>query len=238
MKPSVVAAAVFLAGVGQAFAADFPVPAPGAPVPPASYTPVLPPYTNWSGLYIGLNGGYDFGTANWNSTGNFSTRGGIVGGTIGVNFPYGPVIFGFEGDIDWADVNGNTSPAQCFAAGGLLAAGPVCEVKISTIGTARARLGYSFDRALVFVSAGGAFGFVRGGLNPPAMFDSGFALGWAAGGGVEFALVENWTVKAEYLFVNLGNVSCNSAVECGLPGVETSLTESIVRAGVNYKFSW
>ena len=238
MKPSIVAAAVFLAGVGQAFAADFPVPAPGAPTPPASYTPVLPPYTNWSGLYIGLNGGYDFGTANWNSTGNFSTSGGIIGGTIGLNFPYGPVIFGFEGDIDWADANGSTSVAQCATAGGF--AGSVCQIKISTIGTARARLGYSFDRALVFVSAGGAFGFVRGGDNPPAMYDSGFALGWAAGAGVEFALVENWTVKAEYLFLDLGNVTCSTAAHCGVAGAgaEIALTESIVRAGVNYKFSW
>ena len=237
MKPSVVAAAVFLAGVGQAFAGDLPSPPLGAPAPPASYTPVLSPYANWSGLYIGVNGGYDFGTSNWNSTGNFSTNGGVLGGTLGVNFPYGPVIFGFEGDIDWADVSGNSTVAQCKKAGATT--GASCETQINSIGTARARLGYGFDRVLLFVSAGGAFGYARAGLSPPGTFDSGFVLGWAAGGGAEFALVDNWTVKAEYLFVNLGTASCTTVGNCGgTAGVSVSLTESIVRAGINYKFSW
>jgi len=60
--------------------------------------------------------------------------------------------------------------------------------------------------------------------------------GWTVGGGVEFALVANWTAKIEYLYVDLGSANCGAA--CGFaPGGNTvSLTSNIVRGGINYRF--
>jgi outer membrane immunogenic protein len=55
--------------------------------------------------------------------------------------------------------------------------------------------------------------------------------GWTVGGGVEFALPSNWTAKAEYLYVDLGNAGC--AVGCGLFGSNVSLTTNVVRGGLS-----
>ena len=81
-------------------------------------------------------------------------------------------------------------------------------------------------------------------LNPPANFVSaGPEPGWVAGGGIEVAFTENLTAKVEYLYVDLGTVSCPSGTVCPVAnaaGTSTgsiSLTESIVRAGINYKFN-
>ena len=80
MKPIIVAVAL-LAGVGRVMAADMPAPQ-AAPVPPPVY---FPAYYNWSGIYLGVNGGYGFGQSNWTnagvSTGSFNTNGFLVGGT-------------------------------------------------------------------------------------------------------------------------------------------------------------
>jgi outer membrane immunogenic protein len=62
--------------------------------------------------------------------------------------------------------------------------------------------------------------------------------GWTAGAGVEVAFADQWTAKIEYLFVDLGKVTCSSTSEffCGTGSM--TLTENIVRGGVNYKFNW
>jgi opacity protein-like surface antigen len=79
---------LWLLGAERALAADLPVPG-GAPIPPSSYYPISPP-VNWGGVYIGLNGGYGLGSSNWSntkgSTGTFADNGGVVGGTLGVNY--------------------------------------------------------------------------------------------------------------------------------------------------------
>ncbi len=68
--------------------------------------------------------------------------------------------------------------------------------------------------------------------------------GWTAGAGFEFAFADNWTAKVEYLYVSLGNASCNTAASCGfdapaLPANDTvNFTESMIRAGVNFKFNF
>jgi outer membrane immunogenic protein len=109
----------------------------------------------------------------------------------------------------------------------------------------RGRAGYAFNRILIFATAGAAIGDFQVALNPPATFLSvGPQLGWTAGGGVEFAFTDSLTAKVEYLYVALGTVSCPAGTSCpaanavGASTTSVSLTESLVRAGVNYKFSW
>ena len=65
---------------------------------------------NWTGFYLGLNGGYGFGRSEFNGTlpsGSFDAGGGLFGGTVGYNWQTGPLVFGLEGDIDWSGMRGS-----------------------------------------------------------------------------------------------------------------------------------
>jgi outer membrane immunogenic protein len=218
-------------GLSRAAAADFPLPSPNFDADP--------PYAHWGGAYLGLNGGGGLGSTQWTqnfiSTSVFNTDGFLVGGTIGFNYPVSAVLFGVEGDLDWSNLNG--SVGSCAVNGGGAVA--ACETKNNVIGTVRGRMGYAFERTLIYATGGAAFGEVQTGLNPPATFDSTTKVGWAAGAGLEFALTDAWSAKAEYLFVDLGMASCTSAANCGsAAGASVSLTENLVRGGFNYRFSW
>ena len=68
----------------------------------------MPPPYNWSGLYIGINGGGGLGRSNWDTAGGFNLSGGVVGGTIGYNYQVSRVVFGVEGDVDWSGIQGST----------------------------------------------------------------------------------------------------------------------------------
>jgi outer membrane immunogenic protein len=218
-------------GVGQA--ADLPVPAVQAP---SGYFPATPP-TDWAGFYVGLNGGYGLGSSNWttaagNSTGGFKTSGGMGGGTLGLNLQTGSVVLGFEGDADWTAINGSSSNAYCSIFGAA-----TCITKNSVLATARARVGYAFDRVLVYATGGGAFGNVLTGFSPPGTFDNSLSFGWTGGAGIEVAFAERWTAKVEYLYLDLDHTACTSA-NCGpFVPVEASFTQSIIRAGVNFRFA-
>jgi outer membrane immunogenic protein len=218
-------------GLSPAAAADLPLPSPNFDA--------NAPYTHWGGAYLGLNGGFGVGSSQWTegliSTSIFNTDGFLVGGTIGFNYPVSAVLFGVEGDLDWSSLNGNVGSCGVNGPG----AAAACETKNNVLGTVRGRMGYAFDRTLIYLTGGAAFGDVQTGLNPPATFDSTTKVGWAAGGGLEFAVTDAWSAKAEYLFVDLGMASCTSAANCGsAAGASVALTENLIRGGFNYRFSW
>ncbi len=153
MKRILIAAALALAAGGQALAADLPQPAPPPPRAPATYVPVPVPVFSWTGIYVGFNGGYAFGTSNWNepgfgTTGNFDTSGFLAGGTIGGNYQWGQFVLGAEGDWDWADLTGS-------------ACGGFCTTKSDWLGTARVRAGYAWDRILFYGTGGPAVLCIR-----------------------------------------------------------------------------
>jgi outer membrane immunogenic protein len=195
---------------------------------------------SWTGIYIGVNGGYAFGDSNWTSptgtiifgtpctttcsTGSFSTDGFLVGGTIGGNYQWGQFVLGIEADGDWANLTGTTS-TNC---------GGGCTTQSDWLATVRGRAGYAFDRILIYGTGGAAFGNLQAaqGANP---FSSSTQTGWTAGGGIEFAFTPNLTGKVEYLYVDLGSQSCGLA-NCGATATTVTLTENVVRAGINYKF--
>jgi iron complex outermembrane receptor protein len=197
---------------------------------------------DWTGVYLGVNGGYSFGGSDWSdsvtgtSSGSFGTSGFVFGGTLGANYQVGSLVFGVEGDGDLADSSGfGTFTNASLCAGG-------CLTNNTWLATVRGRAGYAFDRFLVYGAAGAAFGDVRASFsNDPA--SSVTKTGWAAGAGVEVALDPHWSAKAEYLFVDLGNGSCTS--DCAIqnpngppqiPNVAVKFNESLVRAGIDYKF--
>jgi outer membrane immunogenic protein len=250
MKRVIITALLSLAAAGQALAADLPQPAPPPPRAPAVY--VAPVY-NWAGVYIGINGGYGFGSSTWTdplnasgagNSGSFNVKGGLVGGTLGVNWQANAFVFGVETDLDWQGLKGTTSNAFCGAP--VTAAGVTglsCQTESNWIGTVRGRLGVAADRVLFYATAGGAYGNVQAGLTTQSL-QSSTEFGWTAGAGIEGALAENWTAKIEYLYVDLGSsASCNNSGNCGFDGAvaannSVKFTESMVRAGINYKFNF
>ena len=200
------------------YAADMPRPAYKAP---SSAEP-----WNWTGFYVGINGGYGWGKSSWTdpvaatTTGDFNFTGAQVGGTIGYNLQMSQIVLGAEADIDASWIRG-TDATVC------------CETKNTWMGTARVRLGYAFDRWLPFISGGAAFGDVR-------MTPLGFAsatdtrFGWTAGGGLEYAFMGAWSAKVEYLYADLGRSSCGAGT-CGVAN-DGTFKANIGRGGINYHF--
>lgn len=234
MKRVVFAGALALAA-SPTLAADLPLPGP-APAAPATYSPYVEPVFSWTGFYAGINGGYAFGTSNWydsglgSGTGDFSTSGFLIGGTVGANYQSGAIVYGVEADGDWSNLDGSIGTACTFVA--------TCETKSDWLATVRGRMGHAWDRLLVYVTAGGAFSNVQAGLQGGS-FSSSTQIGWTGGAGIEGAFAPNWTARVELLYVDFGNASCTTACDPSF-GTTTSvsLTETIVRAGVDYKFSW
>jgi outer membrane immunogenic protein len=247
MKRMLFAGALSLfAATSTAFAADLPAGPPAQA--PAAYVPVVTPVYNWSGVYIGINGGYGFGSTDWSSptagvvgTGTFNTNGGLVGGTAGFNFQSGQIVYGIEGDWDWAGIKGTSSTATATI--GACPGAMPCSFETSSnwLSTVRGRVGYAFDRVLIYATGGGAAGDVKATFTNPNTPVTGSTnsteWGWTAGAGVEAALTENVTVKVEYLFVDLQNGNCSPTICGGGTAVPVSFDASIVRAGLNFKFN-
>lgn len=176
------------------------------------------PY-NWTGFYVGINGGYGWGTSGISAPfpGSLATNGGLVGGTVGYNWQMGQTVFGFEGDIDWSNLRGS---GICGVT--------TCQTRNDWLSTARGRIGYAFGRFLPFVSGGAAFGDIN---NNVAGVGSAIQTkaGWTLGGGVEAAIAGPWTAKIEYLYADLGHGA-------SVLGTDASLKTNIVRGGINYHF--
>jgi outer membrane immunogenic protein len=172
-----------------------------------------------------------------------AANGGVAGGTLGVNYAgFGDwVLLGLEGDFDWSGARGN---ASCTTLGGGLGPGANCQTKISWLSTFRLRAGYTWSHFLFYATAGGAVGnfqlteVTTGGTHNPTP-----PLGWTAGAGIEYLFTDAISAKVEYLYVNLGKVSCPANSLCSIDNLNltdgsVSFTENLIRVGVNYKFSW
>jgi outer membrane immunogenic protein len=187
---------------------------------------VGPPRYLWTGFYVGAQAGYGWGTSRHTdalgtTTGDFDMDGFIGGGTLGYNFQSGQVVWGIETDLSFSDVSGQ-SFVNC--PGG-------CSTSSDWLWTVRGRIGLDMSGWMPYFTGGLAVadGFGRvGGLAQA----SDTLTGWTIGGGLEVKLDRNWSVKAEYLFVDLGDVRVPTPVP-----VRADLDElHIVRAGINYKF--
>ena len=184
-------------------------------------------YYNWTGFYAGINGGYGWGTGSLDVPAlSFKPAGWLIGGTLGYNYQVGSLVFGLEGDWDWSDVRGS---AACGAF--------QCNLRNDWLATFRGRVGYAADRWLPYLTGGLAYGRVKLSTTIPGSVSiSDDRLGWTLGAGVEYAFLGNWSAKLEYLYVDLGKFDCSAS--CGGPTPNNvDFKESIIRAGLNYKFS-
>jgi outer membrane immunogenic protein len=235
VKRLLLPAALVAISTTAAFAADL----PSRSAPPV-FTPI--PVYNWSGFYVGVNAGIG-----WSNGGNVTisdpvlgaqsigvnSRSGFVGGgQIGYNFQAGPFVYGLETDIQYANIGGSVNW------------GPYGRLGVSSgssgeyFGTLRARAGYAIDRTLLYLTGGLAYG----GLNSSPLGGNATSnVGYALGGGVEYAFTQNWTAKVEALYINLSNGS-NRTIAVTNGGLVYPISANagngggLLRVGVNYKF--
>ncbi len=249
MKRLAFAVALSVGAGSAALAADLPPPAP-MPRAPATYVPVVAPPYNWSGFYIGGNLG-----AGWNSSGSVSDTFGsafttntntqfLGGGQVGVNYQFwGGVVIGAEAMFDWLPNTTNT----------ITATNPIAGTASATINnrwltTATGKLGYGWDRVLLYGKGGGAWvGTNNPGLTingAPAAFSNTTSnnLGWTAGLGVEWAFWGNFSARAEWDYIRLQNQSFTVAGAAAPGSFATDVISinnrsiNMFTAGVNYKF--
>jgi outer membrane immunogenic protein len=250
-----------LASVGGIAIASSAFAAEPLPAPP-------PPFT-WSGVYLGGQIGYAWGSDNvsWSGTDEFLNVGGgsfgegpqgVIGGAhVGYNLQptswFSWLVFGVEASVDGTSLSKSIGVPLADSAGvtGSLTASANAPVQ----GSFRGRLGIAFDRVLLYGTGGVAVtsintsyvdttGFFTGVPGTSATISATRA-GFTAGGGIEYAVTDNWSVQAEYRYSNFGHTTdfpfSNPNAPVGLPpngffAVEHHLTENQVQVGVNYRF--
>jgi outer membrane immunogenic protein len=187
---------------------------------------------SWSGLYIGLNAGYAAAkvteTVTGGGSGSANIPAGLGGLQIGANVQTGAIVWGFEGDFA-----GNMATKSVTVAGALTGT-----AQIPWLATLRGRVGYAFDRYLLYVTAGGAATELKSAVTVGAISSattSSTAGAWTAGGGFEAAFTDNLSARIEYLYLDARNIN---VAQVGPPFVAVTgrLQDNLVRAGVNYRF--
>jgi outer membrane immunogenic protein len=189
------------------------------------------PATGWSGFYAGLNAGHGWGTTS-NSpalpagTGNNNNSGWAIGGQAGYNQDMGGFVLGGEADLQWSNIGYGA------AAG---ASGDYAS-RTDIFGTARARAGMPFGQVMPYATLGVAFGRGTAQTTSPTNVITSVSnnhIGWTAGVGFEAQAAPNISIKAEYLYVDLGSQAYN-----GLPVGNHDVAQrfGVARVGVNYRF--
>lgn len=216
MKTLLAVSALTLLATGAARAADV------IEQPP----PEIPVFT-WTGFYVGIQGGYVWTDVDIDGTAGIDNlNGGLFGGYAGYNYQYDAWVFGIEGDFNgtWND--------KTFDLGGPVSV----DVGTDWLASIRGRVGYAWDRALIFGTAG--VGFTQGSvdLNVGGLSTSGddTFTGWTVGGGVEYAFTDNWLGRVEYRYYGFGD---KDVIDDGPGGLgEVSLNSQTVTVGLAYKF--
>jgi outer membrane immunogenic protein len=223
-------------------AADMPVKAPPAPVPP--------PFS-WTGFYIGGNVGAGWSDRTVTDTlfglditnqGNGARL--IGGGQVGLNYQINNFVIGVEADFDWASNNDNNNS-------GVVIAGNTFRVNSNDtwITTVAGRIGYAWDRVLFYGKGGGGWignsGFTVTNVTTGASFTSSNGntnSGWLAGGGIEWAFADNWSARIEYDFLGLNDRTLTVPLAVPVIGGDVFTLHNrdvqMVTFGVNYRLNW
>jgi outer membrane immunogenic protein len=229
-----IALVAFVGAVQPVTAADLPTRPAYAPAPMMSPTPVY----NWTGIYVGLNGGYGWGSqdplnliTNRFDGSSLGFSGGVVGGTAGAQIQSGHVVIGLEADIDWANMKGSGTFAPSIL--GVSFAAISASTNIDWETTARARVGYAQDNWLFYATGGFAILGTKAAFTPALGLTCGSytlvncsgtskQFGAALGAGVEYGITQNVSAKLEYLYITAASLDVSHHSE--------------IRFGVNYRF--
>jgi outer membrane immunogenic protein len=222
-------------GGSAAIAADMPLKAP----PPVAVF-------SWTGCYVGIEGGGAWGRSKHRAPASgsdittwFDVSGGVAGVEYGCNHQFGGNwVFGIEGDFSWSNKQGslNQNVAQF---------NPLINIQTKErwVSTSRARVGWTWDRAWLYVTGG--FAAARVELNEDASAVPPFGLnqdhktvyGYVIGAGLEYAFLNNWSLKAEYLYMNFGENGYFTPPPPGFGTRSFLLDDHIVRVGLNWRFT-
>jgi outer membrane immunogenic protein len=239
-KLSVVAIGIAALGfTSSAFAADM------AARPYTAPPPVIAPIYNWSGFYIGVNGGWGNSHNCWDFVGGGGVvvadacrdaSGGVVGGQIGYRWQVNQFVFGLEAQCDWADLNASRVS--------LIAPAFSTRTRVDGIGLFTGQIGYAWNAALLYLKGGAAVTSNRydifttlGGLNVA----SADATRWGAavGVGFEYGFAPNWSVGVEYDHLFMGHTNNSfSVVNPIVVGALNRINQDVdmVTLRLNYRF--
>jgi outer membrane immunogenic protein len=224
------------------------------------YMPPVSAMHDWSGLYIGFNGGYGFGSSSVSANFfgpivaageplGFSTAGNpagaVFGGQVGYNWQWASMVFGVEGDFDAATLtaSGNSVTSSLVAPGNPV--GFQASSSINWLASVRARLGYTWGPGLVYLTGGGAW--VNSDIKTltcdtpflacTAANFTGTQSGWTLGAGLARTTAPNWLARTEYLYYSLGSRSSAGAFSLGpaavgLGGSAVSVTANTLNVNV------
>jgi len=245
MKKFLLGGIVMIAASSTAFAADL--------------APEVAPTYDWTGGYVGLNAG-----AAWNNSDidldatDLGVPGNALaarfeedqtvftgGAMLGYNWQMDNVVFGLEGDFNYLGFDSSRDRSRTIGAN---AVDTHLGFENNWYGTARGRLGFAADNLLFYGTGGLAFGNVNAegnirvnGVKEWSAHEDDLNWGWTIGAGMEFAVDENWTLGAEYMYVDLGSNDLNfnnqaaAAVYDNVNG-KADAAFSVIRATAKLKF--
>jgi outer membrane immunogenic protein len=249
-KKALLATSAILGMSGLAAAADMPLKA----VAPAPYV------YDWSGIYLGGVIGGAWGTHDLSDPGlgivgtllgapvvQTNNPSSFIGGVeVGSRYQFGKLVVGWEGDVVWGDLNGTSTATN----GGPLAPGLLTRslsTSVNWTGTGTATVGIAHGNWLLYGKAGAAVESVSYTENISAVGIPLFSgtgndknrVGWTVGTGIEWAVWQNWSVKAEYDYLDFGNrnVAINGSVLGVVPvqfGLQDNNHVNQFKAGLNY----
>jgi outer membrane immunogenic protein len=221
---------VALSAAAPAVAADLAA-RPYTKAPPAMVAAIY----DWSGFYIGINGGGGSSHARWDINGfgrdsSNDATGGTVGGQIGYRWQSGQFVFGIEGQGNWADFSGSSI--------GVLT-GNTNNTKIDAFGLITGQVGYAWNNVLLYVKGGAAvvsdkFDVSFAGV--PLASASDTRWGGTVGAGIEFGFAPNWSIGAEYNHIFLGGNDQNFINGAGVATVNVRQDVDMGLVRLNYKF--
>jgi outer membrane immunogenic protein len=219
-----------------AFAADLPARAPAYTKAPAMMAPAY----DWSGFYIGANGGGGWshdcftGSATLAPEGCHDASGGVIGGQVGYRWQMASWVFGVEAQGDWADLKGSNVS--------LVNAAISNQTKTDALGFFTGQIGYSVSNMLFYVKGGAAVAdnTYTGLLNTGLAQDQATQTRWGGviGAGIEYGFAPNWSVALEYNHAFLGTDTINLTTPAGVLSRTDNISQGvdIVTARINYRF--
>ncbi|MBR0799596.1 porin family protein [Bradyrhizobium jicamae] len=220
-----------------ASAADMAVKAP----PPAP----LPVIYNWSGFYIGANGGWGESHNCWDfitaagavvADGCRDRSGGVAGGQIGYRWQSGTWVFGLEAQGDWADLSNIRQS--------VIAPAFLTRVKTDGIGLFTGQIGYAWNAALLYFKGGAAvtsnhLDIISNVTGADVASASATRWGGTVGVGLEYGFAPNWSIGGEYDHLFMGNANNSfSVVNPIVAGAANRINQDVdmVTIRINYRF--